>query len=233
MLLSVVPMAEQFGEKEDAPRLLEQANADIESISIPFISTMVKKGLVQVMLMVAFKRGDDALTRSAREVATQIEDDTVRAQLLSQMGVDRREIPPTPIAQAMQSLREKIRDGKNTMAEISAVTHLINSLPDRAKRARHYAELYSVYLETKDERVAERMLQAALDEASIIRPLSRRAFVLGDLALNVFSAGDEETSRDILGMAVYAAMNIREDELRDSIFHELDVALRIIEEHLA
>jgi hypothetical protein len=34
-------------------------------------------------------------------------------------------------------------------------------------------------------------------------------------------------------MAVYAAMNIREDELRDSIFHELDVALRIIEEHLA
>jgi len=119
------------------------------------------------------------------------------------------------------------------MAEISAVTHLINSLPDRAKRARHYVDLYSLYLEAKDERVAERMLQAALDEASIIRPLSRRAFVLGDLALNVFSAGDEETSRDILGMAVYAAMNIREDELRDIIFHELDVALRIIEEHLA
>ena len=233
MLLGVVPMAEQYGEKGDAPRLLEQANQDIEAISIPFISTMVKKGLVQVMLMVAFKRGDEAMTKRAREVASQIEDDVVRAQLLAQMGVDRRESPLGPISQAFQSLREKIRDGRNTMAEISAVTHLINSLPDRAKRARHYVDLYSLYLEAKDERVAERMLQAALDEASIIRPLSRRAFVLGDLALNVFSAGDEETSRDILGMAVYAAMNIREDELRDIIFHELDVALRIIEEHLA
>jgi len=233
MLLGVVPMAEQYGEKGDAPRLLEQANQDIEAISIPFISTMVKKGLVQVMLMVAFKRGDDAMTKRAREVASQIEDDVMRAQLLAQMGVDRRESPLGPISQAFQSLREKIRDGRNTMAEISAVTHLINSLPDRAKRARHYVDLYSLYLEAKDERVAERMLQAALDEASIIRPLSRRAFVLGDLALNVFSAGDEETSRDILGMAVYAAMNIREDELRDIIFHELDVALRIIEEHLA
>ena len=233
MLVSVVPMAEQYGEKGDPTRLLEQANGDIESISIPFISTMAKKGLVQVMQMVAFKRGDEAMTKWAREVASQIEDDTVRAQLLSQMGVDRREAQPGPIPQAFRSLREKIREGKNTMAEISAVTHLINSLPDRAKRARYYVDLYSLYLKAKDERVAERMLQAALDEASIIRPLSRRAFVLGDLALNVYSAGDEETSRDILGMAVYAAMNIREDELRDSIFHELDVALRIIEEHLA
>ena len=34
-------------------------------------------------------------------------------------------------------------------------------------------------------------------------------------------------------MAVYAAMNIRDEGLRDEVFYELDVALRIIEERLA
>ena len=81
--------------------------------------------------------------------------------------------------------------------------------------------------------MAERMLSAAIDEAAIIRPLSRRAYVLGDLALNVYNAGFEERSKDILGMAVYAAMNIRDEGLRDEVFYELDVALRIIEERLA
>ncbi|HZD43306.1 MAG TPA: hypothetical protein VE134_04540, partial [Methanomicrobiales archaeon] len=72
----------------------------------------------------------------------------------------------------------------------------------------------------------------AVDEASIIRPLSRRAYVLGDMALRVYAGDEVERSREILGMAVNAAMNVREDDLRDTVFDELDVALRIMVERL-
>jgi hypothetical protein len=56
--------------------------------------------------------------------------------------------------------------------------------------------------------------------------------VLGDIALRIFVADDEERSKDILGFAVDAAINIREEEHREAVFDELSVALRIIEEHL-
>jgi hypothetical protein len=76
------------------------------------------------------------------------------------------------------------------------------------------------------------MLQHGIEEASIIRPLSRRAFVLGDMALSMYVADDEDRAKDILGLAVDAAINIREEEHREDVFDELSIALRIIEEHL-
>ncbi|HTY53347.1 MAG TPA: hypothetical protein VMB35_09160 [Methanomicrobiales archaeon] len=233
MLLDVVPLAEQYGDPDDALRLLEEARAEVESISIPYIATMIKKGLVQVMLMVYHKRGDEAIRRKAKEVTMRIEDEESRSQLLSQTGYDRADAQVSPVFTSLHVLREKIKEGRNPLNELSSITHQINTLPDRAKRAAYYIDLFRIFTESKEEKMAERMLSAAIDEAAIIRPLSRRAYVLGDLALNVYNAGFEERSKDILGMAVYAAMNIRDEGLRDEVFYELDVALRIIEERLA
>jgi hypothetical protein len=52
------------------------------------------------------------------------------------------------------------------------------------------------------------------------------------MALRVYAGDEVERSREILGMAVNAAMNVREDDLRDTVFDELDVALRIMVERL-
>ncbi|MDD1672405.1 MAG: hypothetical protein LUO82_05355, partial [Methanomicrobiales archaeon] len=60
----------------------------------------------------------------------------------------------------------------------------------------------------------------------------RRAYVLGDMALLIFASDDEERGKDILGLAVDAAINIREEDHREDVFDELSVALRIMEEHL-
>jgi hypothetical protein len=205
----------------------------VESISIPYIATMIKKGLVQVMLMVFHKRGEEGIRRKAKEVTMRIEDEEARSQLLAQIGFDRADAQVSPVFTSLHALREKIKEGRNPLNELSSITHQINTLPDRAKRASYYIDLFRIFTESKEEKMAERMLSAAIDEAAIIRPLSRRAYVLGDLALNVYNAGFEERSKDILGMAVYAAMNIRDEGLRDEVFYELDVALRIIEERLA
>jgi hypothetical protein len=185
------------------------------------------------MLMVSHKRNDEGIRRKAKEVTMRIEDEEARSQLLVQIGYDRADAGVSPVFTSLHLLREKIKEGRNPLNELSSITHQINTLPDRAKRAAYYIDLFRIFTESKEEKMAERMLSAAIDEAAIIRPLSRRAYVLGDLALNVYTAGFEERSKDILGMAVYAAMNIRDESLRDEVFYELDVALRIIEERLA
>ena len=44
------------------------------------------------------------------------------------------------------------------------------------------------------------------------------------------SIGEKKKSRDIIGMAVNAATNIRQDDLRDEVFNELDVVMRVMQE---
>ena len=71
---------------------------------------------------------------------------------------------------------------------------------------------------------------AAINAAEIIRPLSRRVYVLGDMALKVFAAGDETRSSDIMDMAGEAATNIREFRQRDQIFDELAMVIKVMQE---
>ncbi len=74
------------------------------------------------------------------------------------------------------------------------------------------------------------MLQNAIKEAGIIRPLSRRSFIMCDIALKTHAAGCEQAAQDILDNAIDAATNIRQSSLRDEVFDELGLAIRIMQE---
>jgi tetratricopeptide (TPR) repeat protein len=233
MLLDVIPFAEQYGGADDSLELLEEASKAVESIEIPFISTLTKKGIVRLLMMLHTKRGDESLRSKAVKIASGIPDETERDMLLRELGAPEDESSKTNAYRLLADARGNVQKGRFTVQEAAAIDRAIRALPDRAKRANYAMELYQLARDAGHEKMADRILQYALSEASIIRPLSKRAYVLGDMALRVFSGGDEERSRDILGMAVNAAMNVREDDLRDIVFDELDVALRIMVEHLA
>ncbi len=73
-------------------------------------------------------------------------------------------------------------------------------------------------------------MQSAIKEARIIRPLSRRAYVMCDIAMKISDAGCEEEAQEILDLAIDAATNIRQSPLRDNVFEELGLAIKIIQE---
>jgi hypothetical protein len=77
---------------------------------------------------------------------------------------------------------------------------------------------------------SERMLKSAINDATIVRPLSRRAYILCDLALKCFSIGDEINGKKIFDLAIEATTNIRQYSLRDEVFDDLTLAMDILQE---
>ena len=73
------------------------------------------------------------------------------------------------------------------------------------------------------------MMHSAIKEARIIRPLSRRAFVMCDIAMKSHSAGCENAAQEVLDCAIDAATNIRQSKLRDEVFEELGLAIKIMQ----
>jgi tetratricopeptide (TPR) repeat protein len=232
MLLDLVPLAERYGRKEDALSLLEETETVIHGLNIPFIATIIRRGIVQMLYMLYTKRNDPVILTRAKEIASHIEDEEMRKQVLLSLGVEEKDIPVSPNYANFLEFRSRILSGRFTAADAEALHRTIKSLYDRAERAKFYTLIAIACRMAGQMKLGERMLQHGVDEASIIRPLSRRAFVLGDMALSMYIADDEDRAKDILGLAVDAAINIREEEHREDVFDELSVALRIIEEHL-
>ena len=73
------------------------------------------------------------------------------------------------------------------------------------------------------------MIQSAIKEARIIRPLSRRSFVMCDIALKIYAAGCERPAQEVLDHAIDAATNIRQSSLRDEVFDELGLAIKMMQ----
>jgi hypothetical protein len=73
------------------------------------------------------------------------------------------------------------------------------------------------------------MLQSAIKESRIIRPLSKRAFVMCDIAMKTYASGSERDAQEILDLAIDAATNIRQSSLRDEVFDELGLAIKLMQ----
>lgn len=229
MLVSVVPIAEKYGDDHDAERLLEEADQITGEIQIPSVAAMVKKGISQMYLMLAATRKDESLRARAIKTLQSIEDEIIRNRIFTQLGVS----PASPITdqtytRLVDAAQEVIHTA--TRPDISSLEYLIESISDRAQRARYCFEIYLLFRDAGRERLADHILLIGIDEASIIRPLSRRVHALCDIALSLHEVGEKKKSRDVIGMAVNAATNIRQDNLRDEVFNDLDVVMRILQE---
>lgn len=230
MLLSVVPLAEKYGEEHDALAILHEADALSAEIKIPVVAAMVKKGASHMYFMLAAAENNEDLQAQGLEVIRSIENEVIRHRVFEQLGIGSEEqITDAAYTRLIDAAHEALASHP-THPDTSSLEYLIEGISDRAQRARYCFELYVLFRDAEIGRTAENLLLIGLDEASIIRPLSRRVYVLCDLALSLHEVGERKKSRDIIGMAVNAATNIRQDDLRDEVFNELDVAIRILQE---
>lgn len=229
-LLNVIPIAELCGEHSYVDVFLAEVDRAMERINIPFIVAVLKRALVQRLIAIAQRRDAEQFTARAIEVARGIEDEDVRYETLQRLNQDPQQTVADSTHAGVIDAKRKIRSGEFSKNLIAAIDRSLHVVPDRALQAKYYTELFVAAKEAGQENLAEKLLRSAINAAEIIRPLSRRVYVLGDMALKVFAAGDEIRSSDIMDMAGEAATNIREFRQRDQIFDELSMVIKVMQE---
>lgn len=231
MLFDVAQYAESYGDEEEIDELLNGMEQTAGYIQIPFITAMTQQRMAQMLFSYYRASGKPAARERAAGIVSAIDDDRIRYNLTVQLE---QEMPPAwrnTVYARILDCRDKIRRGDYTTKDMVTLDRAIHAAPDRAKRATYYTELYLISRNAGQQEVADRMLLCALEEARIIRPLSRRAFVLGDIACRIYAERYEDRTREILDLAVSEALNIRDSAIRDEVYDELDMSMRIVQEH--
>ena len=129
----------------------------------------------------------------------------------------------------IKALFEKIIENGAHPNQIASLEKMVRSVSDRGKEAIIFCDLSVLSRKEGKEKIANRMLQNAIKEAGIIRPLSHRAFVMCDIAMKTHTSGNEKASQEVLDLAIDAATNIRQSSLRDEVFEELGLAIKLMQ----
>ncbi len=126
-------------------------------------------------------------------------------------------------------LSEKIIEDGGHANQVSSLEKLIRSMTDRGKGAILFCDLAVLFRTKGMEKISSRLLQGAIKEAQIIRPLSRRAYIMCDIAMKTHASGCEKIAQEVLDQAIDAATNIRQSSLRDEVFDELGLAIKLMQ----
>lgn len=231
MLFDVAQFAETYGDEQEIDELLDGMEKTAGNIQIPFVTAMTRQRMAQMLFSYYRASGKQPIRQRAVDIVSAIDDDRIRYSLMIQLEQAMPQSWKSTVYGRILDCRDKIRSGEYTTKDMVTLDRAIRAAPDRAKRAAYYTELYLIARNAGQYEVADRMLLCALEEARIIRPLSRRAFVLGDMACRIYAERYEDRSREVLDMAVSEALNIRDSVIRDEIYDELDMSMRIIQEH--
>ena len=127
--------------------------------------------------------------------------------------------PPSEKKSRMEATRIRFLRLKNS----------IRSMTDRGKGAILFCDLAVLFRAKGLEKISSRLLQGAIKEAQIIRPLSRRAYIMCDIAMKTHASGCEKIAQEVLDQAIDAATNIRQSSLRDEVFDELGLAIKLMQ----
>jgi hypothetical protein len=226
-LLNIVPLALENADAETPLKLLKKTDQQIKKINISSIADTLRISISDAYMLMYQKYPEEKIRSQAVAVIKSIEDDEIRAYRLEQMhAADISESPPQFMK--IKSFAEKmIEDGVHPN-HIASLERLVKTVADRGREAIFFCYL-SVYFKNKgQEKLSRRMIQNSIKEARILRPLSRRSFIMCDIALKIFAAGCEHTAQELLDLAIDAATNIRQSSLRDEVFDELGLAIKIM-----
>jgi hypothetical protein len=229
ILLDIIPLAIQSTDGDTPLKLLREAEGLTKKINIQYIADRMRDTIARIYLMLAEKNADKKYIESAIAVIRTIDADEIRQNHLMMAGYpETYEIPPQYLK--IKSLSEKMIAGGIHHNQITVLERLVLTITDRGREALFFSDLAIFFKKAKEGKVANRMLGNAITKARIIRPLSRRSFIMCDIALRLHAAGCERTAQDILDNAIDAATNIRQFSLRDEVFDELGLAIRTMQE---
>ncbi len=227
-LLDIIPLALQNSDDDTPVILLKKADALTRKINIPQIADTIRDKIAQMYVVLYQKHNNTRYLQYAKEVTKTIENDEIRLHRLTQMGLkDTYEIPAQ--YEKIKVLVEKIIEDGAHPNQITSLEKLIRSVADRGKGAILFCDIALLFRKEGAEKIFNRLLQNAIKEARIIRPLSRRAFIMCDIAMKIHAAGSEKTAQEVLDLAIDAATNIRQSSLRDEVFDELGLAIKLMQ----
>jgi len=228
-LLEIVPLALADSTDDTPTILLKKAENLTKKINIQYIADTVRDNIAQALSVMHDKWKKKEYLSSAIAVAKSISDDELRLNRFELMG--HGELYDVPLSFVkIKSLSEKMSEGSIHSTQIVQLERLVRSVADRGKEAVSFCDLAILFKKEGAVKLSRRMMQNAIREARIIRPLSRRAYVMCDIAMKMSAAGCERSAQEVLDLSIDAATNIRQSTLRDEVFDELGLAIKIIQE---
>ena len=228
-LLDIIPLVLQNSDDDNTPViLLKKAEALTRKINIQQIADIIRDKIAQMFCMLYQKNKNISYLNRAIEVTRTIDDDEIRLRRLTKMG-QKKSIEGSAQHEKIKSIFEKIIEEGAHPNQIASLEKLIRSIADRGKEAILFCDVAVMFRKKGAEKISNRMLQSAIKESRIIRPLSKRAFVMCDIAMKTYASGCERDAQEILDLAIDAATNIRQSSLRDEVFDELGLAIKLMQ----
>jgi hypothetical protein len=227
-LLDIIPLALQNSDDDTPVILLKKADALTRKINIPQIADTIRDKIAQMYGVLYHKNNNTKYLQYAIEVTKTIENDEIRLNRLTQMGLKDTYETPAQHEKIKALFNKIIEDGAHPN-QITSLEKLIRSVTDRGKGAILFCDIAVLFRKEGAEKISNRLLQSAIKEARIIRPLSRRAFIMCDIAMKTHASGYEKTAQEVLDLAIDAATNIRQSSLRDEVFDELGLAIKLMQ----
>ena len=228
LILKLVPLAIQKGEEISALDLLDKAEQVSESIHIQHVADSVHDEIAGILSDLSQSTGNPRYLKKSTEILSRIDDDQLRWERLTRLGLEDTAEQSIPYAKMTETM-SRITEDRASPGQIVSLEQIVRSIPDRGKRALIFCRLSIFSRDRGDVKTAKRLLQNAIKESGIIRPLSKRAYIRCDMAIKMYMAGYENVAQDILDQAIDAATNIRQSVLRDEVFDELGMAIRILQ----
>ena len=228
LILGVVPLALQNSDDDMPLLLLNKAEKLSKLINIQHIADSIRDEIARFLFNLSRTRDKSQYLKKSAEILTLIEDDDLRQYRLSQIGYNDAPEKIT-LYTKITVFSRRIMDEGPQPGQIATLERMVRSITDRGKMALLFCRLSILFRNKGDPKSAKRMLNDAIKESGIIRPLSKRAYVRCDMAMKMYIAGYESIAQDILDDAIDAATNIRQSLLRDVVFNELGLVIRIMQ----
>jgi hypothetical protein len=227
-LLDIIPFALQNSDDDTAVMLLKKAEGLTRKINIQQIADIIRDKIAEMYYILYQKHKNTSYLNRGIEITKTIDDDEIRLRRLTKMG-QKKSLDGSAQHEKIKSLFEKIIEEGAHPNQIASLEKLIRSIADRGKEAILFCDVAVMFRKQGAEKIANRMLQSAIKESRIIRPLSKRAFVMCDIAMKTYASGCERDAQEILDLAIDAATNIRQSALRDEVFDELGLAIKLMQ----
>ncbi|MFA4824445.1 MAG: hypothetical protein WC593_04730 [Methanoregula sp.] len=228
IILDIIPFSLQYSKDEAFLPLLKKADTLTKHINIQYIADTIRDNVAQTYSMLYTTRNNKKYFSYAIDTTKTITDDELRHHRFMQLGQKESHEIPSHYSK-IRAVSEKIIDDGAHPNQIASLERIIRSVADRGKEAIFFCDLSILFRREGNRKLSKRMMQSAIKEAQIIRPLSRRAYVMCDIAMKSHAAGCESAAQDVLDCAIDAATNIRQSTLRDEVFDELGHAIKIMQ----
>lgn len=228
LLLNLAEEMIRYRDTKEVSILLVRGMETASQVQISFLADSFRNRIAGLYIQLYKETDRDSFLVKAEAVIAKIGHEEIR---LSASGLHEKisaELPPLYLE--IKNLAERMVAERYNPAQVIGLENLVRSVQDRSVIARYFCTIAIIFNSTGKTRLARHFHEAALSEASVVRPLSRRAYVLCDLALILDAAGCRTKAQALMDRAIDAATGIRQFSDRDEVFDGLAAAMRWMRE---